>query len=44
VADQVGRFRALADAGVQSAIVSLPDLAGVEPIERFREVIDAFRV
>ena len=43
VSDQVGRFRALADAGVQSAIVSLPDLGGVEPIERFREVIDAFR-
>ena len=42
VTDQVGRFRALADAGVQTAIVSLPDLAGVEPIERFRGVIDAF--
>ena len=27
VDDQVGRFRALADAGVGTAIVSLPDLA-----------------
>ena len=26
VADQIGRFRALADAGVGTAIVSLPDL------------------
>jgi alkanesulfonate monooxygenase SsuD/methylene tetrahydromethanopterin reductase-like flavin-dependent oxidoreductase (luciferase family) len=42
VADQIGRFRALADAGVQTAIVSLPDLAEGEPIERFADVIKAF--
>jgi F420-dependent oxidoreductase-like protein len=42
VADQVGRFRSLADAGVQTAIVSLPDLAETGPIERFAEVIEAF--
>ena len=44
VADQVGRFRALADAGVQTAIVSLPDVTqSVDAIERFAGVIDAFR-
>jgi alkanesulfonate monooxygenase SsuD/methylene tetrahydromethanopterin reductase-like flavin-dependent oxidoreductase (luciferase family) len=43
VADQIGRFRALAAAGVQTAIVSLPDLADATPIERFGDVIAAFR-
>ncbi len=42
VADQVGRFRALADAGVQHAIVSLPDVATSDAIERFGAVIAAF--
>ena len=42
VDDQVGRFRALAQAGVQAAIVSFPDLVDADPIQRFREVIDAF--
>jgi F420-dependent oxidoreductase-like protein len=42
VVDQIGRFRALADAGVQTAIVSLPDLGGPDPIERFAPVIGAF--
>jgi F420-dependent oxidoreductase-like protein len=42
VDDHVGRFRKLADAGVQTAIVSLPDLSGTEPLERFAEVIAAF--
>ena len=42
--DQVGRFRALADAGVRTAIVSLPDLDGTaDAIERFAPVIAAFR-
>jgi hypothetical protein len=40
--DQIGRFRALADAGVQTAIVSLPDLGDVAPVERFAPIIDAF--
>ena len=42
VADQIGRFRALADAGVRSAIVSFPDLGDGEPIERFADVVGAF--
>jgi alkanesulfonate monooxygenase SsuD/methylene tetrahydromethanopterin reductase-like flavin-dependent oxidoreductase (luciferase family) len=43
VADQIGRFRALADAGVGTAIVSFPDLGEPDPIERFAGVIAAFR-
>jgi alkanesulfonate monooxygenase SsuD/methylene tetrahydromethanopterin reductase-like flavin-dependent oxidoreductase (luciferase family) len=42
VADQIGRFRALADAGVGTAIVSLPDLGDTAPLERFAPVITAF--
>ena len=42
VTDQIGRFRALADAGVQTAIVSFPDLAGPDPVERFAPVVAAF--
>jgi F420-dependent oxidoreductase-like protein len=38
-----GRYRELADAGVQQAIVSLPDLGDTAPVERFAEVIAAFR-
>jgi F420-dependent oxidoreductase-like protein len=40
--DQIGRFRALADAGVATAIVALPDVDDVDAIERFAGVIDAF--
>ena len=40
--DQIGRFRALADAGVRNAIVSFPDLGEGEPIERFAAVVGAF--
>ena len=44
VDDQIGRFRALADAGVGTAIVSLPDLEGdTSPLERFSKIIEAFR-
>jgi F420-dependent oxidoreductase-like protein len=43
IEDHVGRFRELAEAGVQTAIVNLPDLGGVEPVERFAEVIAAYR-
>jgi alkanesulfonate monooxygenase SsuD/methylene tetrahydromethanopterin reductase-like flavin-dependent oxidoreductase (luciferase family) len=43
VADQVGRFRGLADGGVATAIVSFPDLGEVAPLERFAPVIAAFR-
>jgi hypothetical protein len=42
VDDHAGRFRALADAGVQTAIVSLADVTDTGPIERFGEVIAAF--
>jgi F420-dependent oxidoreductase-like protein len=42
VADQVGRFRALADAGVQTAILRLPDVAEPGAVERFGAVIAAF--
>jgi alkanesulfonate monooxygenase SsuD/methylene tetrahydromethanopterin reductase-like flavin-dependent oxidoreductase (luciferase family) len=38
----IGRYRELADAGVQHAIVSLSDLGDVAPIERFADVIAAF--
>jgi F420-dependent oxidoreductase-like protein len=40
--DQIGRFRALADAGVSNAIVSFPDLGDGDPIERFAAVVGAF--
>lgn len=43
VEDQVGRYRLLAEAGVQTAVVSLADLGGTEPVARFAEVIAAFR-
>ncbi len=41
--DHVGRFRGLADAGVQTAVVSFPDLGSSDPVERFAPVIEAFR-
>jgi alkanesulfonate monooxygenase SsuD/methylene tetrahydromethanopterin reductase-like flavin-dependent oxidoreductase (luciferase family) len=45
VADHVGRFRALADAGVQTAIVRLADLGRDDgALERFAPVIGAFRL
>lgn len=43
VDDHVGRFRELADAGVQTAIVSLSGLHDATAVERFAPVIDAFR-
>jgi F420-dependent oxidoreductase-like protein len=44
VDDHVGRFRELAEAGVQTAIVSLADLAdGPAAVERFAPVIAAVR-
>jgi F420-dependent oxidoreductase-like protein len=43
VEDHVGRFRELADAGVQTAVVSFPDLGSPDPVERFAAVIEAFR-
>jgi F420-dependent oxidoreductase-like protein len=43
VEEQVGRYRELAEAGVQTAIVSLRDLDGPAAVERFAGVVAAFR-
>jgi F420-dependent oxidoreductase-like protein len=43
VDEHVGRFRELAEAGVQTAIVGLSDAEGPESATRFGEVIAAFR-
>jgi F420-dependent oxidoreductase-like protein len=43
VADQVGRFRELAEIGVAEVAVRLPDLRDAEPVTRMGEVIAAFR-
>jgi F420-dependent oxidoreductase-like protein len=44
VEEQVGRYRELAEAGVQTAIVNMPDLAtNPTALPRFAEVITAFR-
>jgi hypothetical protein len=43
VEEQVGRFRALADAGVQQIFVALHEDGSAEQVERFAEVIAAFR-
>jgi F420-dependent oxidoreductase-like protein len=42
VDDQIGRYRLLAEAGVQTAIVSLPDVWTPGTLEAFGEVISAF--
>jgi len=42
VDEQVGRYRALAEAGVQTAIVALPDVAAPGALESFGQVIAAF--
>ena len=42
VEDHIGRYRELAEAGVQTAMVRFPELGGTEPIERFAPVIRAF--
>jgi hypothetical protein len=41
--EHVGRYRELAEAGVQTAIVGLGDANGAESVARFGEVIAAFR-
>jgi alkanesulfonate monooxygenase SsuD/methylene tetrahydromethanopterin reductase-like flavin-dependent oxidoreductase (luciferase family)/predicted kinase len=43
VEEQVGRYRELADAGVQQVFVALHEDGTTEQIERFAEVIAAFR-
>jgi F420-dependent oxidoreductase-like protein len=42
VEDQIGRFREYAEAGVDMAIVNLPDLDGPDAVSRFAPVIAAF--
>jgi hypothetical protein len=42
VGDQIRRYRQLADAGVQTAIVALPDAATPGALESFGEVIAGF--
>jgi hypothetical protein len=42
VEEHVGRYRELAEAGVQTAIVGLSDARGAESVARFAEVITAF--
>jgi F420-dependent oxidoreductase-like protein len=42
-AEHVGRYRELAEAGVQTAIVGLSDVSGPPAVERFADVIAAFR-
>jgi alkanesulfonate monooxygenase SsuD/methylene tetrahydromethanopterin reductase-like flavin-dependent oxidoreductase (luciferase family) len=41
--EHVGRYRELAEAGVQTAIVGLGDAGGPESVRRFAAVIAAFR-
>ena len=43
VDEHVGRYRELAEVGVQTAIVGLSDADGAESVTRFGEVIAAFR-
>ena len=42
VGDHIGRYRLLADFGVQTVFVAFPDLSGPEEIERFAPVVTAF--
>jgi F420-dependent oxidoreductase-like protein len=41
--DDVGRYRAFAEAGVDTVIVNFPELTSAAPLTRFAEVIAAFR-
>jgi F420-dependent oxidoreductase-like protein len=41
--EHIGRYRELAEAGVQTAIVGLGDAEGAESVRRFGEVLEAFR-
>jgi F420-dependent oxidoreductase-like protein len=40
--DQIGRFRELAEAGVDTAVIALGDLSGPGDVDAFRPVISAF--
>ena len=41
--EHVGRYRELAEAGVQTAIVGIGDATGPETVARFADAIAAFR-
>ena len=41
--EHIGRYRELAEAGVQTAIVGLGDADGPESVARFAPVLEAFR-
>ncbi len=43
IADHIGRFRELAEAGASEVMVRLPDLEDAAPLERMAKVISAFR-
>lgn len=43
VDDHIGRFRQLAEAGVQEVMIRLPDLTDATPLERTTKIISAFR-
>jgi hypothetical protein len=43
VEEHVGRYRELAEAGVQTAIVGLSDARGADSVARFADVVAAFR-
>jgi alkanesulfonate monooxygenase SsuD/methylene tetrahydromethanopterin reductase-like flavin-dependent oxidoreductase (luciferase family) len=43
VEEHVGRYRELAEAGVQTAIVGLSDARGADSVTRFADVVAAFR-
>ncbi len=40
--EHIGRYRELAEAGVQTAIVGLGDAAGPDSVRRFADVVGAF--
>ena len=41
-AQHIERYRALADSGVDTVFVALPDLSGPDEVERFAAVIAPF--
>jgi alkanesulfonate monooxygenase SsuD/methylene tetrahydromethanopterin reductase-like flavin-dependent oxidoreductase (luciferase family) len=43
VEEHIGRYRELAEAGVQTAIVALSDAEGPASVSRFADVVAAFR-
>ena len=41
-ADHIGRYRLLADRGVKTVFVAIPDLAGPQDVMRLASIADAF--